>query len=435
MTKSKCPMREDTTGHWAFGLGHWALIRGYTWGMDGTVHETHDAGQAAEAVRTLASGLGFALCGVAPAERSAYAEHFERWLAEGKHGEMSYLADHAALRVDPRELVEGARGVIVVADAYGVVEGPWGRGAEGPSEGSQDDTNAQHSAPWPPDPSAPSGRIAKYAHGDDYHKTIKKRLHAMADALTQAYPGHTFRATVDTAPIFERELATKAGLGWTGKHTLMIHPRHGSYFLLGTLVTTMEIATSETLGYPAPLSPPTDHCGSCTRCIDACPTDAIAAEGYSVDGSKCISYLTIEHRSAIDPRLFAGMGDWVAGCDVCQDVCPHNRRRLTGAGADANDASPLPIHPRYEPSGHGPTLSLLDILHWTEDDRRRVLRGSALKRIKLDMWHRNALIASGNALRERDDFALRERIEAMAGDEALPGMVRCTAGEVLEQLG
>jgi len=409
---------------------------------------TADEKQAAETVQTLAESLGFAMCGLAPAERSAYAEHFERWLGEGKHGEMGYLADHAAVRVDPGKLVEGARGVIVVADAYGVgegprgqgaegasdTEGPRGRGAEGSSGGKQDGADAQHLAPWPLDPSAPSGRIAKYAHGDDYHKTIKKRLHAMADALAEAYPGHTFRATVDTAPIFERELATKAGLGWTGKHTLMIHPRHGSYFLLGTLVTTLTIATSEALGYPAPLSPPTDHCGSCTRCIEACPTDAIAAEGYSVDGSRCISYLTIEHRSAIDPALFAGMGDWVAGCDICQDVCPHNRRRLAGADADANGTTPLPIHPRYQPSGHGPTLSLIDILHWTEDDRRRVLRGSALKRIKLDMWHRNALIAAGNALRERDVVALRRRVEAMAGDAALPEMVRATATEVIEQL-
>lgn len=382
-------------------------------------------------MRTLAEGLGFALCGVAPAERSAYAAHFERWLADGKHGEMGYLADHAAMRVDPRELVPGAMGVIVVADAYSLSAFP------GRPKGTLD--NLLEDLP----PDIPSqqpgseifGRIAKYAWGDDYHKTIKKRLHAMADALSEAYPGHTFRATVDTAPIFERELATKAGLGWTGKHTLMIHPRHGSYFLLGTLVTTLDIATSEQLGYPAPLSPPTDHCGSCTRCIDACPTDAIAPEGYAVDGSRCISYLTIEHRSAIDPALFAGMGDWLAGCDICQDVCPHNRRRLDGADPGLADGRQLSIHPRYTPSHHGPMLCLLDILHWTEDDRRRVLEGSALKRIKLDMWYRNALIAAGNALRVKADPALRKRVESMASDTMLPEMVRATAREVLARLG
>ncbi|MFI4861237.1 MAG: epoxyqueuosine reductase, partial [Phycisphaerales bacterium JB063] len=249
-----------------------------------------------------------------------------------------------------------------------------------------------------------------------------------------AYPGHTFRATVDTAPIFERELATLAGLGWTGKHTLMIHPRYGSYFLLGTLVTTLDIATSQELGYPAPLASPTDHCGSCTRCIDACPTDAIAPEGYSVDGSRCVSYLTIEHRSAIEPTLFAGMGDWLAGCDICQDVCPHNRRRLAGTDPPLADGGPLPIHPRYTPSHHGPTLRLIDILHWTEDDRRRVLIGSALKRIKLDMWHRNALIAAGNALQVNEDRPLRDRVEAMAQDASLHEMVRRTAQDVLAQL-
>lgn len=405
---------------------------GYTAGMDGMGE--FDGETAAREVQTLAESLGFALCGVAPAERSAYADHFARWLAEGRHGEMGYLADHAAVRVDPGQLVPGAEAVIVVADAYAAGEGPRGQGAEGSGEGDQVSPGAQHLAPRPLDPSAPSGKIAKYAHGDDYHKTIKKRLHAMADALGEAYPGHTFRSTVDTAPIFERELATLAGLGWTGKHTLMIHPRHGSYFLLGTLVTTLPIATSERLGYPAPLSPPTDHCGSCTRCIDACPTAAIASEGYSVDGTKCISYLTIEHRSAIDPALFAGMGDWVAGCDVCQDVCPHNRRRLSGTDPGAGGSTPLPIHPRYTPSGHGPTLKLLDILHWTEDDRRRVLKGSALKRIKLDMWKRNALIAAGNALRQQDHAALRERVAVMAGDDALPSMVRATAEEVQKQL-
>ncbi len=396
--------------------------------------DPNDPKEVFAAVQTLADGLGFALSGVAPAERSAYAGHFERWLADGKHGEMGYLADHAAVRVDPGQLVPGAKAVVVVADAYPGGEGPRGQGAEGPSEGKRNTPGAQHSAPWPPDPSAPSGRIAKYAHGGDYHKTIKQRLHAMADALREAYPGHDFRATVDTAPIFERELATQAGLGWTGKHTLMIHPRHGSYFLLGTLVTTLPITTSETLGYPAPLSPPTDHCAACTRCIEACPTDAIAAEGYSVDARRCVSYLTIEHRSAIDPSLFAGMGDWLAGCDVCQDVCPHNRRRLAGNDPPGPDGRPLPIHPRYM-AGSRPTLRLIDILRWTEEDRRRVLQGSALKRIKLAMWHRNALIAAGNALRSCDDAALRRRIAAMVDDTALAEMVRETAREVLKQLG
>ena len=369
---------------------------------------SHELSEAAEAVQTIAGGLGFALCGVAPAERSAFADFFGRWLAEGKHGEMDYLTNHAALRADPRELLPGAQAVIAVADAYEAGAGGRGHGAE--------------------EPGPLSGKIAKYAWGDDYHKTIKKRLHQMADTLSEAYPGHTFRATVDTAPIFERECATAAGLGWTGKHTLMIHPRFGSYFLLGTLVTTLALQTSEQLGYPGPLAPPTDHCGSCTRCIDACPTDAIAAGGYSVDATRCISYLTIEHRSAIDPALHPGMGPWVAGCDICQDVCPHNRRRLSSADL------PLPIHPRYTPRASAPAIPLIEILHWTEDDRRAALRGSALKRIKLAMWHRNALIAAGNALQQQDDPTLRERIHQLASDPERPEMVRVTARQVLDRL-
>jgi len=227
---------------------------------------------------------------------------------------------------------------------------------------------------------------------------------------------------------------------------LMIHPRHGSYFLLGTIVTTLDLQTSEQAGYRAELSPPTDHCGSCTRCIDACPTGAISPGGYSVDGTRCISYLTLEHRSAIDPARFAAMGDWIAGCDVCQDVCPHNHRRLTTkkttdtiAPPDTNrppdTIAPLPIHPRYTPRPPAPGLDLLEVLGWTEDDRRAVLQGSAIKRIKLDMMIRNALIVAGNRLKQDDNPALRKRIEAIANDAAAPEMVQATAREVLARLG
>lgn len=234
----------------------------------------------------------------------------------------------------------------------------------------------------------------------------------------------------DTAPIFERELATRAGLGWAGKHTLMIHPRYGSYFLLGTIVTTLPMQTSELAGFPAPLAPPTDHCGTCTRCIDACPTDAITP--YSVDARRCISYLTLEHRGTIDEQYFEPMGDWLAGCDICQDVCPHNQRRTTLA-AQHND--PLQVHQRYSPHDYAQGFDLLTILNWSADDRQQAFLGSALKRMKLDMIQRNALIAAGNYLQQNKHTALREKVVELAHADNHPPLVRETAMHVCQRLG
>lgn len=365
---------------------------------------------AAALAQSLAKAQGFALCGIASAEASQYADQLKQWLADGKHGSMDYLANHADIRTNPGKLVDGAASVIAVADAYHVAQTP----------------NPK------PQPSNATGRVAKYAWGDDYHKVLKKRLHNVCNALEAQHPGHIYRATTDTAPIFERELATRAGMGWTGKHTLMIHPRFGSYFLLGTIVTTLPLQTSELAGFPAPLSPPTDHCGSCTRCIDACPTDAIASEGYSVDARKCISYLTLEHRGMIDEPYHQPMGDWLAGCDICQDVCPHNRRRLDAA---AQDADPLQVHTRYTPHDYAQGFDLLDILNWTADDRQQAFIGSALKRVKLDMMQRNALIAAGNFLEQHEDATLRERVVELAQADNQPPLVRDTAISVSQRLG
>lgn len=365
---------------------------------------------AAALAQSLAKAQGFALCGIASAEASQYADQLKQWLADGKHGSMDYLANHADIRTNPGKLVDGAASVIAVADAYHVAQTP----------------NPK------PQPSNATGRVAKYAWGDDYHKVLKKRLHNVCNALEAQHPGHIYRATTDTAPIFERELATRAGMGWTGKHTLMIHPRFGSYFLLGTIVTTLPLQTSELAGFPAPLSPPTDHCGSCTRCIDACPTDAIASEGYSVDARKCISYLTLEHRGMIDEPYHQPMGDWLAGCDICQDVCPHNRRRLDAA---AQDADPLKVHTRYTPHDYAQGFDLLDILNWTADDRQQAFIGSALKRVKLDMMQRNALIAAGNFLEQHEDATLRERVVELAQADNQPPLVRDTAISVSQRLG
>jgi len=335
--------------------------------------------------------LGFARAGIAPAAPTAYADELRDWLAAGKHGEMHYLEKYMDQRLDPRNMLPGAAAVICVADRY--------------DNGWTDDPNASN---------RPVGRIARYARGRDYHKVMKKRLHQLCDELNTHYPDHEFRACVDTAPVLEREHAQRAGLGAVGKHTLLIEHGVGSYLLLGEILTTLAIEPTQ------PAEP--DPCGSCTRCIDACPTDAITP--WSVDATKCISYLTIEHRSAIDQQYHEAIGDWIFGCDICQEVCPHNQ--------PTQRAQAAPIHDAYEHNLSD--LNLLEVLDWSDADRRHAFAGSAMKRAKLNMIKRNALIVAGNYLSDHDDRALRERIEDIAKDAAEDDIVRCTATTVLSRL-
>lgn len=339
--------------------------------------------------------LGFAAAGVCGVEPSAWGSEFEAWLAQGKHGSMGYLERNLAIRLDPGRLLPGARSAIMVADLY-------------ESRGAASDSKV-----------APGrGRIARYARGLDYHQVIKKRLHELCDALRERYPDEEFRAFVDTAPVLERELAARAGLGWTAKHTLVIHPRLGSYALLGGALTTLELEAPEEQRRVE------DHCGTCTRCIEACPTDAIAP--YSVDASRCISYLTIERREAIAEEFYEEIGDWLFGCDICQEVCPHNSPRPEGA--DVGEP-----HEAY--AARRDSFDLLEVLGWSEEDRRAAFTTSALKRATLAMFKRNALIVAGNQLREREAPELRARIESVAVDDAEDEMVRATARAVLDRLG
>ncbi len=363
----------------------------------------------AQTVRRLAQEQGFALLGIAPAQPSEHTEHVVTWLARGSHGEMGYLAQNIEQRLDPRALLPGARSIICVADLY--VEGPTPSAAMGKSE-------------------IPFGRIARYAWGDDYHRVMKKRLHTLADALRERWPEHHYRTTVDTAPILEREHAQRAGLGWTGKHTLLIHPDLGSWLLLGEIITTLPLQTAADAGS----GPMTDHCGTCTRCIDACPTQCITP--HQIDAQRCISYLTLEHRGPIDPALFPAMGSWIAGCDVCQEVCPFNQEQR-GFKEDRSAAalsSKASILPNYRPRPPAPGIQLLDLLNWDGEERRRAFERSALKRLKLDQLKRNALIAAGNYLRERNQPALRHRIEEIAGNAQEVELVRATASAVLARL-
>jgi epoxyqueuosine reductase len=357
--------------------------------------------------------LGFALAGVARAAPSDRARELRQWLGAGRHGEMHYLASAEDVLVDPARLLPGARSIICVADRY--------------HDGAADP---------PADPGAgPRGRIARYARGRDYHRAMRLRLHALADELRASHPGAAFRSCVDTAPLLEREHAQRAGLGAVGKHTLLIEFGGSSYLLLGEIVTTLDLAPTEEPpsgpgapdpGAPDPGAPaPGSHdpCGTCTRCVDACPTGAIAP--WSVDATRCISYLTIEHRGPIDRALHEPMGDWIFGCDVCQEVCPHNQPTERKRAAA--------VHGAYAPRRSA--FALLEVLAWTEDDRRRAFAGSAMKRAKLVMMKRNALIAAGNALRRRPDPALRARIEEIAAAEGEDELVRATARDVLLERG
>ncbi len=360
------------------------------------------------AVKRSARDLGFALCGVCDARPSDHGAFFRRWLEDGKHGRMRWLAENVEVRLDPRKLLAGARSIICVADR---IPAPGGERPPAAEPGPDPDERAHGQR------SAAHARVARYARATDYHKVIKRRLFKLADTLRADHPDHEFRACVDTAPLMEREHAARAGIGWVGKHTLLLHRELGSHLLLGALVTTLAIE---------PDPPETDHCGTCRRCIDACPTDAITP--YSVDARRCISYLTIEHREAIDHRLHGGMGDWLFGCDDCQTACPYVGRaaRAEPPPGAPDAAGYLPLDADFDPR---------QVIDWTEAERRARFRGSAMKRAKLDMMRRNAIIVVANRGLLGSDPALVRRLEAIAADPEEAPMVRQTARTALARAG
>src|SRR6187399_2873086 len=247
--------------------------------------------------REIAERIGFMGVGISKAERlDEEANLLEEWLSKGYHGEMSYMANHFDMRTDPTKLVPGAKSVLSFMYNYFPEE----ERAHYPSNVEEKETF----------------KISRYAYGEDYHKVVRRKLKEFVVELKNEIGDFHGRVFVDSAPIMERDWAKRSGLGWIGKNTLLIHPKKGSYFFLAEIILDVEFE------YDHPMR---DHCGTCTKCIDACPTDAISPEGYVLDGSKCISYLTIELKSQIPDEFKGKMEDWIFGCDICQDVCPWNR--------------------------------------------------------------------------------------------------------------
>jgi epoxyqueuosine reductase len=303
-----------------------------------------------DSIRAQAFGLGFDLAGIATLGSMETAPHFEQWLERGYAGDMHYLPKWAHKRRDSRLPYEGVRSAIVVAMSYGGRE--------------------------------PSGPVARYARGDDYHDVLDAKLRELHAWLrTELGRDVRGRAYVDTGPLLERDLARRAGLGWFGKNTNLINPTLGSFFFLGALLVDLELAPDEPFA--------SDHCGTCTRCIDACPTNAIV-EPLVLDATKCISYLTIEAKGEIPLVLREFVGELIYGCDICQDVCPWNEK-FSRALPQAS-----PFAPRAAIAGKDARTLARELVAMTQEEFSEKFRRSPMKRAKLSGLKRNAAVVLDN---------------------------------------
>ena len=300
-------------------------------------------------LKNRARALGFDLVGVAPITTFREMEFYPKWLERGYAGEMRYLERQKPSRMDPKSLMPEAQSVVVCAVNYNT---------------DRPLTSYDRVRAW----------ISRYAWGQDYHEVLQKKLETLAQWIQEQSPTRT-RTYVDTGPLLERVFAKYAGIGWFGKNTCIINERTGSWLFLGCIITDVE------LGYDVPVP---DRCGTCTRCIDACPTGAIL-EPYVLDSRKCISYTTIELRGGIQEDARKGIGHHLFGCDICQDVCPWNRR------------APQSSDPAFQPKQDLFWPELERLLDLTEDEWRSLIRGTAMKRAKVKGLVRNLMVVSGNS--------------------------------------
>ena len=329
---------------------------------------------ATETLRRWAEALGFASLGVADVDLSDAEPGLRAWLDAGCHGEMDYMARHGMARARPAELVPGTVSAIMVGFDYAPADPDWIAQA------------------WQTLSDPERASVSRYALGRDYHKVVRGRLQKLAERIAAEIGPFGHRVFCDSAPVMEVELASRAGLGWRGKHTLLIDPRRGSTFFLGTLYTDLRLP---------PDTPHDNHCGSCTRCLAACPTGAIVAP-YRVDARRCISYLTIELKGAIPEDLRPLLGNRIYGCDDCQLVCPWNRF-----------ARPARV-PDFAPRNGLDAATLAELFAWTEAEFDARLAGSPIRRIGHERWLRNIAVALGNvagdeAAKARARAALRTR--------------------------
>ena len=337
-------------------------------------------------IQAYANEIGFELVGIIPAAHSETIGRYREWIENGYAGKMHYLEKHLSLKTDVRQLLAEAKSVISLAMNYYTLDPPKAL-AQDPGR----------------------GQISRYAWGDDYHELIRERLLELVTFIKQTAESELkTRVCVDTAPIIEREYAQKAGIGWIGKNTNLIHWRSGSwYFLAEVLVNiALESDTPELRG----------SCGTCTRCIEACPTDAIV-EPNLLDSRLCISYLTIELKESIPKALRPEMGNWIFGCDICQEVCPWNSKAVPTT------------EPGFQPRDGNLTPKLLSLVGMTQEEFSRRFKGSPIKRAKRRGFLRNVLVAIGNWGTQRAVPALKD---ALADDESL---VRSHAAWALGRIG
>jgi epoxyqueuosine reductase len=329
-------------------------------------HTDPDFARLAARIKCWGQDLGFQKLGVSDIDLKAHEERLEAWLAEGFHGEMEYMKRHGKRRSRPAELLPGTVRVLSARMDY----------LHESARPAESILNEKKNA-----------LISRYALGRDYHKLMRKRLQALADRIEAEVGQFGYRVFVDSAPVLEKALAEKAGLGWIGKHSNVLSREAGSWFFLGEIYTDLPLPIDE---------PSQNHCGDCRRCIDICPTQAIVAP-YRVDARRCISYLTIELRGPIPEHLRAPMGNRIFGCDDCQFVCPWNR---FAQFSDEDD---------FAPREGLDAADLVDLFSWTESEFRRRTEGSAIRRIGHECWLRNIAVALGNASAEEGVIAALQK--------------------------